>query len=107
MGNRALWMLSGSPMHGRLLWHADMFRAAHPRAAFIAGCLLAGAQVNCYNGTMQDGKRHGEGTFTYPNRFFKYEGEYRDGQKHGACVARCPGELDRARPLPPTAYRRS
>ena len=62
-----------------------------------------GAQVNCYDGSVaQDGKRHGEGTFAYPNRFFKYVGEYQDGQKHGACVGRCP----QARPLPPMAHRR-
>ena len=28
--------------------------------------------------------RHGVGTFEYANKFFRYEGEYVNGKKHGA-----------------------
>ena len=35
-----------------------------------------------YEGSMRDGKRHGQGTFTWPDGD-RYEGEWRDNIKHG------------------------
>jgi radial spoke head protein 1 len=35
-----------------------------------------------YEGEFSDGKRHGMGTFIYPQRT-KYEGSWRKGRKHG------------------------
>lgn len=40
-------------------------------------------QENCYKGPLINNIRNGEGTYSYPNRYFKYEGTYVDGMKHG------------------------
>ncbi|GIL55231.1 hypothetical protein Vafri_10814 [Volvox africanus] len=37
----------------------------------------------CYVGDYVAGRRHGFGTYTYPNSFFKYEGQWINGKKHG------------------------
>ena len=36
-----------------------------------------------YEGERKDGKRNGQGTFTYPDDGRKYEGEWKDGKYHG------------------------
>eukprot|EP00794_Sanderia_malayensis_P009794 gene9794-10793_t len=36
-----------------------------------------------YIGEIKDQLRHGFGVYNYPNSFFKYEGEWRKGKKHG------------------------
>ncbi|GLC45242.1 hypothetical protein PLESTB_000721300 [Pleodorina starrii] len=37
----------------------------------------------CYVGDYVAGRRHGFGTYTYPNSFFQYEGQWVNGKKHG------------------------
>ncbi|EFJ46878.1 hypothetical protein VOLCADRAFT_81711 [Volvox carteri f. nagariensis] len=37
----------------------------------------------CYEGDYVAGRRHGFGSYTYPNSFFKYEGQWVNGKKHG------------------------
>jgi hypothetical protein len=43
-------------------------------------------QKKCYDGqyTADGLLRHGQGAYTYPNKFFSYEGSWVDGNKHGA-----------------------
>lgn len=50
----------------------------------VKGTLLKGIELkNSYNGPLDaEGKRHGRGTYTYPNHI-KYEGDYVHGKKHG------------------------
>ena len=36
-----------------------------------------------YEGQTLNQVRHGVGVYYYPNKFYKYEGEWRDGKKHG------------------------
>jgi hypothetical protein len=49
------------------------------------GTLLLGDDLrSCYKGESTfTGIRHGQGAYTFPNTFFRYEGEYVNGQKHG------------------------
>ena len=39
--------------------------------------------------------RHGVGTFEYANKFFRYEGEYVNGKKHGAPPPLAPRQFRR------------
>ena len=39
-----------------------------------------------YAGDMVAGKRDGHGTYVYDNKFFQYQGEWRDNKKHGMGV---------------------
>ncbi|XP_032904004.1 MORN repeat-containing protein 1 isoform X3 [Amblyraja radiata] len=41
------------------------------------------AASGCYVGGVRRQLRDGFGRYTYPNSFFKYEGEWKDGKKHG------------------------
>ncbi len=51
----------------------------------VRGTFLLGSEIeSCYVGDVLHGKRHGYGCYTYPNRFFRYEGQYKNGLKHGA-----------------------
>lgn len=36
-----------------------------------------------YKGQLLGRDRHGHGTYSYPNTFFKYEGEWEHNKKHG------------------------
>ncbi|KAG2489821.1 hypothetical protein HYH03_011770 [Edaphochlamys debaryana] len=48
------------------------------------GAGLRGIELDrCYVGDYVAGRRHGFGTYTYPNTFFKYEGQWVNGLKHG------------------------
>ncbi|KAG2433102.1 hypothetical protein HYH02_012805 [Chlamydomonas schloesseri] len=48
------------------------------------GAGLRGIELDrCYYGDIVSGKRHGFGTYQYPNSFFKYEGQWVNGEKHG------------------------
>ena len=44
---------------------------------------LVGGNRGHYDGDIHNNVRHGNGTYVYANTFFKYEGEYVNGQKHG------------------------
>ncbi|KAI6649772.1 MORN repeat-containing protein 1 [Oopsacas minuta] len=39
--------------------------------------------IGRYEGQTKSQARHGVGVYYYPNKFFKYEGEWREGKKHG------------------------
>lgn len=56
----------------------------------IQGTVLVGEELaNCYFGeTSSTGSRHGRGEYTFPNKFFKYQGNFDNGQKHGAPLVR-------------------
>ena len=45
--------------------------------------LVAGQERGKYTGDIHNNVRHGVGTYEYANRFFRYEGEYVNGKKHG------------------------
>lgn len=48
------------------------------------GLELKGAELETsYSGESWNGKRHGHGTYTFANSYFRYEGHYANGQKHG------------------------
>eukprot|EP00959_Pyramimonas_sp_CCMP1952_P015907 336433-Pyramimonas_sp.AAC.1 len=48
-----------------------------------AGVMLKGTELEkCYEGPLVNGLRHGSGTYEYPNRYFKYAGDYVEGRKH-------------------------
>ncbi|GFR44359.1 hypothetical protein Agub_g5580 [Astrephomene gubernaculifera] len=48
------------------------------------GAGLRGIELDrCYVGDYVGGRRHGFGTYTYPNSFFQYEGQWVNGKKHG------------------------
>ncbi|KXZ49031.1 hypothetical protein GPECTOR_23g119 [Gonium pectorale] len=48
------------------------------------GSGLRGIELDrCYVGDYVAGRRHGFGTYTYPNAFFQYEGQWVNGKKHG------------------------
>jgi MORN repeat len=56
------------------------------------GSVLVGDELKaCFSGEQTaGGVRHGQGVYNFPNRFFRYEGKYVDGQKHGArSLAHC------------------
>ena len=42
-----------------------------------------------YVGDLVDQKRHGYGIYTYANSFFRYEGEWKNGVKHGNLLFMC------------------
>ena len=50
------------------------------------GSSLRGTElVQRYRGdTNAEGHRHGKGSYAFPNKFFSYDGDFFDGQKHGA-----------------------
>lgn len=55
------------------------------------GSGLRGIELDrCYQGDIVAGRRHGFGTYTYPNAFFKYEGQWVNGVKHGEYLAGPP-----------------
>ncbi|PNW71801.1 hypothetical protein CHLRE_16g688650v5 [Chlamydomonas reinhardtii] len=58
---------------------ADTFYTAPGLGAGLRGIELD----RCYIGDIVSGKRHGFGTYQYPNSFFKYEGQWVNGEKHG------------------------
>jgi hypothetical protein len=48
------------------------------------GLYLKGAATDrCYAGDLIQARRNGFGAYRYPNSFYTYEGEYKDGRKHG------------------------
>ena len=51
----------------------------------LPSCLRAAAwqRVQKYTGDIHNNVRHGVGTYEYANKFFRYEGEYVNGKKHG------------------------
>jgi hypothetical protein len=54
------------------------------------GSGLRGIELDrCYQGDIVAGRRHGYGTYTYANSFFKYEGQWENGVKHGELCRRC------------------
>ena len=42
-----------------------------------------------YEGELKDGKRHGQGTYTYSDGG-KYEGEFKNGERHGQGILTSP-----------------
>jgi hypothetical protein len=53
-------------------------------ASPATGAGLRGIELDrCYTGDLLNGRRHGFGTYTYPNSFFRYEGQWANGEKHG------------------------
>lgn len=49
------------------------------------GLTLRGSELEqCYEGDIVNGQRHGYGTYTYPNSFIQYSGQFYKGRKHGA-----------------------
>ncbi|XP_058017214.1 MORN repeat-containing protein 1 [Ahaetulla prasina] len=44
---------------------------------------MADEGAACYIGEMKDQRRNGYGRYVYPNTFFKYEGQWKEGKKHG------------------------
>ena len=47
------------------------------------GAAADGGGVAGTQGEVKGGLRHGRGTFRYPNPYFRYEGDYAHGAKHG------------------------
>jgi hypothetical protein len=48
------------------------------------GLYLKGAATDtCYSGDLIQARRSGFGAYSYPNSFYTYEGEYKEGRKHG------------------------
>ncbi|XP_051894961.1 MORN repeat-containing protein 1-like [Pristis pectinata] len=45
--------------------------------------MAAPAATGCYIGEVKHQLRDGFGQYIYPNSFFQYEGEWKDGKKHG------------------------
>ena len=64
------------------LFFAATARKLTARVAASALCVLVPAQE--YTGDIHNNVRHGVGTYEYANTFFRYEGEYVNGKKHGA-----------------------
>ncbi|ETE61303.1 hypothetical protein L345_12948, partial [Ophiophagus hannah] len=44
---------------------------------------MAAERAASYCGEMKDQRRNGYGRYVYPNSFFKYEGQWKGGKKHG------------------------
>ena len=47
---------------------------------------------NYYNGEILNQMRHGYGVYVYANKFFRYEGDWVKGKKHGKywfCMKHC------------------
>ena len=61
--------------------------------------LTAGGERGKYTGDIHNNVRHGVGTYEYANKFFRYEGEYVNGKKHGAVHARASSTSQRQLPF--------
>ncbi|XP_032639447.1 MORN repeat-containing protein 1 isoform X2 [Chelonoidis abingdonii] len=44
---------------------------------------MAASRPGCYLGAVKAQRREGYGLYVYPNPFFQYEGEWKQGRKHG------------------------
>lgn len=65
-----------------ILSMSDSLQSATDEIKEVVANKLENSKKN-YQGEMQNNLRNGFGIYVYENKFFRYEGEWKNGRKHG------------------------
>lgn len=77
----------GARLHGEMSLSASTFnsriRSSVAQKRLLSARTVLENRKNLYFGEMSNNKRDGFGYYVYENPYFQYEGEWKDGEKHG------------------------